>query len=950
VESFKIFIYDSDIANQELIESLILEIEGYDFKILKSSNISEAKEVLSKNSDIVIAFLNIKSKNNMFSFHLAKYIRYRISNKLVRIIALLDNKESFDRVSRVSEYDISFVKDFNDLKQITFNIFFMSVLNNYKLLLSVESKIKTRTLELEQEIKEHKKLENALKSSQLQLNKAQEIAHLGSWDWDIQNGSMLWSDEQYRIYKRAKELGPIYEDWLMYIHKDDRDRVSNIIQKALTKEQEYIIEARIICSDNTIKHVKLEAEFDYNEFNEPIRLFGTTLDITDRKKAEIEKNSLLQRAEKQREAILKLSLLEVGLILKDALFRICEVSTEALDISRVSIWFFDDDLKVLTSKTFYDRDDSQEIMDCLLISEYKPYFEKLLRDGAFKIDDIESSKEFCEIFRDYSNEFNVKSMLDSLIRVSGEIKGVICFESDEKKEWSLDEISFANNIAEQVSQAILKVDRKRYELELAKAKDEAERANRAKSEFLANMSHEIRTPMNAIIGFTELLEKIVENREQKNYLDSIKVSSRSLLTLINDILDLSKIEAGKMKIEYEVINPYLLFKEIEQIFAVKIEKKRLKFKIKIDDSLPQALILDEVRLRQVIFNLMGNAIKFTEKGHIELSANVIKRKESRVDVLICVKDTGIGIPKVEHKKIFKSFEQTEGQSTRKYGGTGLGLAISKKLIDMMGGEISLTSTFGIGSIFCVTLKDVEISDREYKQEIIEEIHDDTIFDNEKVLIVDDIKSNRDLLREFLKDKKLELFEAKDGREAVTLALEVNPDLVLMDIRMPVMDGFEATELIKKSIDTKIFAVTASAMQEDKERIKNSDLFDVFLEKPVSKNRLFGSMCEYLNCSKIDTLDEKEESVDLKAIPKVLKEIENTMYKLYEDAKSQSEFSQIETFATEIKALGERESIDILTNYGDKLLLSVNSFDIENIDYLLNGFDELLDKLKKLIKT
>lgn len=274
---------------------------------------------------------------------------------------------------------------------------------------------------------------------------------------------------------------------------------------------------------------------------------------------------------------------------------------------------------------------------------------------------------------------------------------------------------------------------RRSEDALRSAKQDAERlarqaeaASRSKSEFLANMSHEIRTPMNAVIGYSDLLSNTVRDPQQRNYLNAIRAGSRSLLMLINDILDLSRIEAGKMRLDYSAVSMRRLLSDVRHIFDLRATEQSISLEVSVDSGMPAAMRLDETRLRQVLFNLVGNAIKFTHKGGVTVRATVTPlasddaddetERTVRSQLVVTVQDTGIGIPEDQQQQIFDAFEQQEGQSSRRYGGTGLGLAISRKLVRMMGGELDVESEPGVGSTFTVRLPDVEVTNEEAEEE------------------------------------------------------------------------------------------------------------------------------------------------------------------------------------------------------------------------------------------
>lgn len=385
--------------------------------------------------------------------------------------------------------------------------------------------------------------------------------------------------------------------------------------------------------------------------------------------------------------------------------------------------------------------------------------------------------------------------------------------------------------------------RKEDEKLILEAKKKAEEANAAKSEFLSTMSHEIRTPMNAVIGLSHLLMQENPRPDQLNSLRTLHFSAENLLSLINDILDYSKIEAGKISLENREYNLYELVDGIHQTFQPKASDKDVVFRLQWDRQIPRRIIGDQVRLSQILNNLISNALKFTEKGRVVLQIDLLEQMEEEVKLYFAVKDTGIGIPEEKQEAIFSRFSQAAESTTRRFGGTGLGLAITKNLLELQGSQIQLRSAEGEGSCFFfeISFKTVH-EDAESTRQVIQKRLESDELEGLKVLVAEDNAVNRMIVERFLKRWGILGTFVGNGEEAVEKVSEETFDLVLMDIHMPVMDGLKASHEIRNTLnvpseDLPIVALTASTLAEDRLEAEHAGM-DGYIAKPFDPYDLF----------------------------------------------------------------------------------------------------------------
>ena len=530
----------------------------------------------------------------------------------------------------------------------------------------------------------------------------------------------------YQILDCEPNLGePSYEENLELYFPEDAENLQQAVEIAIATGESYEIILRHPVPDGEIRYVKAIGQMEFNAEGQPSRLYGTVQNVTRQVLAEqalerqLNKTLLLQiLTDKIRQnlnygEIFQTTVEEIGKVFRVNRCLLHTMTTAPNPFSFPNFSFV----------TEYLNGDFPSILLFEMPIENNPHLEKLTsQEKAIAVEDVYQDP-LLQSATFVLEKIQLKSLLAVGTFYQGKLNGLIALhQCDEYRYWTADEIELIEAVAAQVGIAIaqsqlLEQEKQRLKelektnQELILAKQEAESANKAKSEFLANMSHEIRTPLNAVLGFSYLLEDLVEDEEGKEYLEAISSSGKNLLGLINDVLDLSRIESGKMIIQPEEVNLQELLDSVQQTFIYSAKEKQLELIFKIEENVPPIIEMDGIRLRQVLLNLVGNALKFTEVGHVALTISVYPSESqtmNKTGLKIAIADTGIGIAPSSQTKIFEAFTQHDGQSTRKYGGTGLGLSITQRLTQMMGGRIELESQVDQGSTFTLYFGDVNI--------------------------------------------------------------------------------------------------------------------------------------------------------------------------------------------------------------------------------------------------
>ncbi len=804
---------------------------------------------------------------------------------------------------------------------------------------------------------ERMKYERQIRENSERLEMALLGGDAGWWDWDIRNNSVIMNDRWFSLRGLEKPKGDFtIETWTDLLHPDDKDSVMDALDRHFNKETPfYQAEYRSIAGDGSWKWILDTGKVtEFDRTGKPLRMVGTNVNITSKKLNEL----MLQQNLKQ-QVILSEIALELNTMddFDTRIRTVIEKTGSHTGVSRVYIFENSNDGDY-TSNTFEwcNKDiEAQKSMLQNIPYEAIPSWKKLLvEDGVVYSEDI---SELPGDIRALLEPQLIKSVVVYPLQVQGNFFGFIGFdECSRSKSWSRSELELLRTVSGIIANAY---ERKIMEQSIIDERDRANNANRAKSEFLANMSHEILTPMNAILGFSEALYYKLDSVQLRKMVQSVLSSGNLLLSLLNDILDLSKIEAGKLDITTQPVDLNNVLQEINLLFADKVNKKGIDLDIYIEPGFPGSLLLDEIRIKQVLFNLGGNAVKFTHKGYVTVSVEFRKETANRGTLAIIVEDTGIGIKDTQQELIFEAFRQQSGQSNRTYGGIGLGLAISKRLVEKMNGTINVTSKESHGSIFTVILPGTELSKPDLARSNVNELTEDITFEEANVLVVDDVFTNIETIENLLSSEGITITPAGSGMEALKVLETLRPDLVLLDIRMPDINGYEVAKRIKANLELSsvpLIAFTASVFSV--EDLQKSEYFDGYLLKPVKRADLVSQLARFLKNKKkiINTSQEADISSTIDNItqdliiklPDVYDKLKSEIIPRWEAIKDQLILFKIEEFANELKTIASESGFKFLEAYADRILDELDIVDLDALKETLSEFPRIIDKIVSLI--
>ena len=794
---------------------------------------------------------------------------------------------------------------------------------------------------LEKKIQE--KTQDLIHTSEM-LEMTSDIAQVGGWEFEVVSQKIIWSSVTKKIHEVTFDYLPQIETAInFYKVGNSRELISEAVNRCINDGTGYELELQLITAKGNEIWVRAIGQADF-ENGICKRIFGTFQNIT----KEILFLEEIQNLNKFQSIIIDGNDYSIISTTPDGIFKTFNKGAEKMLGYQAK-----EVVGITTPAILHDLDEvilRAEILSKELNTKIEPGFEVFVAKSKLGTAD---TNEWTYIKKDKSR-ITVELSVTTLRDKNGDVTGFL-------------------GIAKDITES------KKISLELIRAKEQAEAANLANSEFLANMTHELRTPLNGVIGFTDLLIKTKLDDEQRKFMTTVYKSASSLLDLINDILDFSKIEAGKLELDILEVNLSILIEQVIDITKYKAQEKYLDIIVTIDDNVPNLLFVDPIRLRQVLLNLLGNAIKFTEKGVVEISVKNLEtnEKEQKTNFLFSVKDTGIGISEENRKNIFNAFTQADSSTNRRYGGTGLGLSISNKLLGLMNTKLELETELGKGSNFYFTLwantkQEIENTTKENEESRIITINpnlDDQIY---KVLIADDNPVNLFLLKSILTQilPTSIIVEANNGKVALELYKIEKPDILFMDIQMPEMNGYETTKAIREiETDTRIpiIALTAGTLKGEREKCELAGMND-YLTKPIVKISIEKSIQKWLAKNILITTENKKEIPSISymhynekvllerlegdeeflqtLISKVKEDIDSDFLKLFESYK-QKNINKISAAAHKLKGTAVTLCFENLTNITE-ILESQETFEEEKIGNMVSQVQEEIEILKKII--